>query len=214
MTFRTVVSMRLVSPNQTRSSLKLGPDPQCGRPDTDLKSGLLTHWQSHACSVSSCVWLFATLCTVIRQAPPSMGFSRQKYWSGVSFPPPGESSWPRDRTQISCVSFIGRQILYHWATWEASDGAIDLWFIAFFWKEIRRLPEPEARVESSWLSSPGTASLGSGYNFLEVFSHDLPSYHFALQLSFNHTCATFSRLKEILPSFCDRQKLDCYCTSR
>ena len=24
------------------------------------------------------------------QAPPSMGFSRQEYWSGVPFPPPGD----------------------------------------------------------------------------------------------------------------------------
>ena len=30
----------------------------------------------------------ATLWTVICQAPLSMGFSRQEYWSGLSFPPP------------------------------------------------------------------------------------------------------------------------------
>ena len=29
-----------------------------------------------------------------------------------------ESSWPRDWTHVSCVSCIGRQILYHCATWE------------------------------------------------------------------------------------------------
>ena len=29
------------------------------------------------------------------------------------------SSWPRDQTCISCVSCIDKQILYHWATWEA-----------------------------------------------------------------------------------------------
>ena len=29
------------------------------------------------------------------------------------------SSQPRDWTHVSCVSCIGRQILYHWATWEA-----------------------------------------------------------------------------------------------
>ena len=27
------------------------------------------------------------------------------------------SSWPRDRIWIYCVSCIGRQVLYHWATW-------------------------------------------------------------------------------------------------
>ena len=31
-----------------------------------------------------------TLWTVSRQAPLSMGFSRQEYWSGVPFPPPGD----------------------------------------------------------------------------------------------------------------------------
>ena len=38
--------------------------------------------------------LFATPWIVAYQAPPSMGFSRQKYWSGLPFPsPPITSSW-------------------------------------------------------------------------------------------------------------------------
>ena len=36
------------------------------------------------------VRLFATPWTVAHQAPPSMGFSRQEYWSGLSFPSPGD----------------------------------------------------------------------------------------------------------------------------
>ena len=35
------------------------------------------------------VRLFATPWTVARQVPLSMGFPRQEYWSGLSFPPPG-----------------------------------------------------------------------------------------------------------------------------
>ena len=35
------------------------------------------------------VLLFATPWTVAYQAPPSMGFSRQEYWSGLPFPSPG-----------------------------------------------------------------------------------------------------------------------------
>ena len=35
------------------------------------------------------VRLFATPWTVAYQAPPSMGFSRQEYWSGLPFPYPG-----------------------------------------------------------------------------------------------------------------------------
>ena len=34
------------------------------------------------------VWLFATPWTAAYQAPPSMGFSRQEYWSGVPLPSP------------------------------------------------------------------------------------------------------------------------------
>ena len=34
--------------------------------------------------------LFATPWTVARQAPLSMGFTRQEYWSGLPFPSPGD----------------------------------------------------------------------------------------------------------------------------
>ena len=38
----------------------------------------------------SCVRLFATPWTAAYQAPPSMEFSRQEYWSGLLFPSPGD----------------------------------------------------------------------------------------------------------------------------
>ena len=41
------------------------------------------------------VLLFVTLWTVARQAPLSMGFSRQEYWNGLPFPPPGDLPDPR-----------------------------------------------------------------------------------------------------------------------
>ena len=45
----------------------------------------------HVCMLShfTRVWLFVTLWTAARQSPLSMGFSRQEYWSGLPFPPPG-----------------------------------------------------------------------------------------------------------------------------
>ena len=49
-----------------------------------------------ACSVPACVHvcscdkLFVTPWTIVHQAPLSMGFSRQEYWSGLPFPPPGD----------------------------------------------------------------------------------------------------------------------------
>ena len=36
-----------------------------------------------------------TLSTIARQAPLSMGFSKQEYWSGLPFPSPGDLPDPR-----------------------------------------------------------------------------------------------------------------------
>ena len=52
--------------------------------------------------------LLATPWTAGHQAPLSMGFSRQEYWSILPFTSPGDL--PRDPNH---VSYIGRQILYH-----------------------------------------------------------------------------------------------------
>ena len=40
------------------------------------------------------IWLFVTPWTVAYQAPQSMEFSRQEYWSGLPFPCPGDLSDP------------------------------------------------------------------------------------------------------------------------
>ena len=50
----------------------------------------MTYGPGCVCVLShfSHVRLFATLWTVDRQAPLSMGFSRQEYWSGLPCPPP------------------------------------------------------------------------------------------------------------------------------
>ena len=46
---------------------------------------------AHMCvCMLSCVQLFVMPQTVAHQTPPSMGFSRQEYWSGLPFPSPGD----------------------------------------------------------------------------------------------------------------------------
>ena len=94
-------------------------------------------WKVKVKSLSR-VRLFTTPWTAAYQAPPSMGFSRQEYWSGVPLPSPMDytdhgilqarilewvafpfsrgSSQPRNRTQISCIA--GR-FFTSWATREA-----------------------------------------------------------------------------------------------
>ena len=46
------------------------------------------------------VWLFATLWTIADQAPLSMGFSRQEYYSGLPCPSPGDCPY----SEIQAVS--------------------------------------------------------------------------------------------------------------
>ena len=52
------------------------------------------------------------------QAPLSMEFSRQEYWSGLPFPSPG-SSLPRDQTQVSSIA---DRFLTIWVTSRHNSG--------------------------------------------------------------------------------------------
>ena len=49
----------------------------------------------------SCIWLFVTLWTITRQAPLSMGFSRQGYWRGLPFPSLGDLPHPGVELPVS-----------------------------------------------------------------------------------------------------------------
>ena len=78
---------------------------------------LPSHWAMCVCSGSVVPNSFQpyglhTAC----QAPLSMGFPRQEYWSELPCLSPGDLPDPGiqdSRTQDSCISCIGRQILYH-----------------------------------------------------------------------------------------------------
>ena len=51
------------------------------------------------------VRLFVSAWTIARQAPLSMGFPRQEYWSGWPFPSPGDLPDPGiDGTCVSCLA--------------------------------------------------------------------------------------------------------------
>ena len=68
-----------------------------------------------------------TLCDPVDCSPPGSfvhGIFQARTLEWVAIPFSRGSSWPRDWT---CASYIGRQILYHWAIWEAhilSGGAL------------------------------------------------------------------------------------------
>ena len=62
-------------------------------------------------SCFSCVQLCATPWMAAHQAPPSLGFSRQEYWSRVSLPSPGEALYSkqkqdRELTMAQIMNFL------------------------------------------------------------------------------------------------------------
>ena len=59
------------------------------------------------------VRLLVTLWTVAHQAPLSMGFSRQEYWSGLLCPSLGDVLSPGIKPTSLMSTCIGRQVLYH-----------------------------------------------------------------------------------------------------
>ena len=63
-------------------------------------------------SCFSCVCVFVTLWTVAHQAPLSMGFCRQEYWSGLPFPSPigPITSWQIDGEIMTDFIFLGSKI--------------------------------------------------------------------------------------------------------
>ena len=60
-----------------------------------------------------CVQLCATLWTVACQAPLSMGFSRQEYWSGLPCAPPRDLPDPGIEPESLTSTCIGRKAIYH-----------------------------------------------------------------------------------------------------
>ena len=64
------------------------------------------------------VWLFETPWTIARQVPPSIGFSRQEYWSGLPSPPSEDLPNPRIKPMsLMSPSLTGRFFTTS-ATWK------------------------------------------------------------------------------------------------
>ena len=92
----------------------------------------------------SCVWLFATPWTVVRQAPLSMKFSRQECWSGLPFPTPTLVSLafaggfftaepPKKILEHLNVILLGNEIIngckmFHWVVPDLKDFST-LWMV-------------------------------------------------------------------------------------
>ena len=81
------------------------------------------------------VWLSVTLWTVACQGPLSRGFSRQEYWSGLPWPPPGDLPDPGIKsTSVMSPALVGR----------------------FIYNELRYFLLPEYRIPNTSDSKFGT----------------------------------------------------------
>ena len=65
------------------------------------------------------VQLFATLWTVACQTPLSMGFSRQEYWSGLLYLPPGDLLNPGTKPASLMSLALAGGLFNTSATWKA-----------------------------------------------------------------------------------------------
>ena len=85
------------------------------------------------------VQLFVTLGTVACQAPVSLGFSRQEFWSGLPCPPPGDLPKPRIEPMFPAAPELQPDSLplSHWGS---------LWVILV--KNLRLMGHP--KFEANW----------------------------------------------------------------
>ena len=123
------------------------------------------------------VWLFKTPWTVACQAPLSMRFSRQEYWSGLPFPSPGDL--PNPGIEPGSSALQGDSLLAE--PWEKSPikkaecqriDAFELWS----WRRLLRVPWTARRSNQSILkeTSPECSLEGLMLKLkLQYFGHPM-----------------------------------------
>ena len=124
------------------------------------------------------VQLFATSC-VVAQVPLSVGFSRQEYWSGLPFPPPGDIP-----EQGSCYSCMAGGFFIAWTTREAHQTkTIKIKILSWSFPHkvsVHFIPNPRGKEQSLSARSPphGPVSSPQAEN-KGLSSHGSPlSHHF------------------------------------
>ena len=88
-------------------------------------------------SLQSCL----TLCNPIDYSPPGFsvhGILQAGILEWIAMPSSKGSSWPRDWTHESCISYIAGGFFTHWATWEApvlnTDNSFKTCLFFYFFK--------------------------------------------------------------------------------
>ena len=123
-------------------------------------------WRIACTCVLSCfsrVQLFATPWTVAGQAPPSMGFSRQEYWSGLQFPSPGDLPDPGIEPASATSPALAGRFFTTSAPWEA-------------WRTVWRLLKKTKNRATIWPCNPTPGHISREKHDLKGFMH--PNVHY------------------------------------
>ena len=118
------------------------------------------------------VWLFVTPWTVVHQAPLSIWFSRQEYWSGWPWLPSGIFQiWASNPHLLHLLHWLADSLLLV-LTWKPK--------ITVFWRYGTALPYTSFRFLSSSVTAYPSSRLCTSFTLFPIFSL---LYHFFYLLS-------------------------------
>ena len=127
-----------------------------------------------------CVWLFATPWTVAHQAPLSMGFSRQEYWSGLPYPSPGDLPDPgiKSKSLMPPALAAGSLPLSHLGIPKEWPYPAVTWIWRWGWRRWSSTSQAREASWKKWLLKPGF--INGGYLMDSKFIYVLPSEPWAV----------------------------------
>ena len=115
---------------------------------------------------------FATSWILAHQAPLFMWFPRWEYWSGLPFPSPGESFWPKAQIYLY---FISRWTLYYWATREAQAHG--------YWPQTQKFAIPSEKWNQLLLVTQSCLTL---CDLMDCSTPGLPVHHQLMEFIQTH----------------------------
>ena len=112
----------------------------------------------HVCALN-CVGPFTSSWTATRQAPLSVGFPRQEYWSGLSFPPSGNLPHPRREPMSLAPAALAGRFFTNWATREALSSTI------YYNENFKKMYITICKIDNqcnfdAWSRAPKASALG------------------------------------------------------
>ena len=96
---------------------------------------------------------YLTLCNPMNCSLPGSsvhGMFQARILEWVAISSSRGTSQPRDQTHISCISCIGKWILYHWAIWKAH---IDLQVLSNYQQCSESCPCPKTHTHTAFIHS-------------------------------------------------------------